>query len=675
MQHDFGPGAAHASQGLSFPAFFSSLVVSLIIFAIQLTLFIVARRWLAHIYEPKTFLVPSTQAIDPPSASLFGWLAPLIKVTLDQVRETCTLDEYFFLRYICLLLFLFASSTCVILPILGSINWISNNSQNSDRYPTLDWLSWVNISPRNSNRKLAHFFLALIFISFILWLIYFELNQYISIRQNALTSDSHRQKASTKTVLLRSIPFKYQNEESLKNMFQIFPESVSNVWQNRDYTQLVHLINKQKYIASKLEELINIIVWKSTRNYKRKSSSIKSISTTTVSSNTSTMKEPKKTKYHSSLPGKKWMDYIKQSDIPKMRIPLFEIFGKSIFLPFCGPKIDALSWYKIELNRLNSEIRIMQSSPSSFPLINSCFVQFKHQIYAHLTCQSVIFDNPQLTGQSFIEIDPHDVIWDNLGFSWLQCFLRNVLATILNILLILGWTFPVALVAILSQLDYLPELFQGFLWIDYIPARFRIVISTILPSIIISFLMSLAPTIFQRLANIKGYASRLEVDMDVHRYLFAFTFIQVFLVVSLSRGMTAVFAHLLFSPLSAIALLASNIPKSANFFYSFIFLQGLSVSGSTFLQFGRIVKFFLYYPFIQQTPHQRFENITNIDSLHWGSVYPNLTCLAIIGIVYSIIAPLVTLFSTISFALFYLAYKYRVLYCNSMLFHTHFNYP
>lgn len=693
----FGPGSAQSSQGLTFTAFFSSLTVSLLLFLIQMILFIFLRKRLPHIYEPKTFLVPRNQLTDSPSSTLFGWLIPLLSTSLDQIKVKCTLDEYFFLRFLYLLLFLFMCSTCVILPLLGAINWISGSNYGDKKQEsnTLENLSWLNISPQHYNRRSIHLVVALFFILFIAWLIYFELEEYTKIRHSILSSQSHNQSVSSRTILLRSIPKKYQNEEKIKELFQIFPYSVKSVCINRDYTPLVKLINKRRVIARRLECLENYIVWKCNQknrqkhetvcagntvpnvNKNKKSMLFSSIPILPLSQNNlhsqafsedpdTLVYETTSSCYHSSLPGKKWTKYMKETDIPKVRLPLFRVLGIPITIPFYGLQIDSLTWYKIELNRLNAEIKLLQTNPKIFPPINSCFIEFHHQIYAHLSCQAIVFENPQLSGQSFIELDPNNINWNNIDLSWFQFFIRRLIATVLNIIIILGWTFPVAIIAILSQLDYLPGLSpQAFIWINHIPARFRIMISSVLPSIAVSSLMGFAPMIFRYLARIKGYSSRVEVDLDVQKYLFGFIFIQIFLVISLSRGMTAVVAHVLLSPFSAISLLASNLPKSANFFYSFIFLQGLSLSGSIFLQTGRLLKAYIIKPFFDQTPHDKFETIADIGSLQWGSLYPNITCLAIIGVVYSVIAPLVTFFSTIAFGLLFISYKYRILYCNS----------
>ncbi|EXL89841.1 hypothetical protein FOIG_16875 [Fusarium odoratissimum NRRL 54006] len=53
---------------------------------------------------------------------------------------------------------------------------------------------------------------------------------------------------------------------------------------------------------------------------------------------------------------------------------------------------------------------------------------------------------------------------------------------------------------------------------------------------------------------------------------------------------------------------------------------------------------------------------TTLSTLSWGSLMPIYTNMAVLSIVYSVIAPFLLLRSTIGIGLFYVAYRYNVLY-------------
>ena len=49
-------------------------------------------------------------------------------------------------------------------------------------------------------------------------------------------------------------------------------------------------------------------------------------------------------------------------------------------------------------------------------------------------------------------------------------------------------------------------------------------------------------------------------------------------------------------------------------------------------------------------------------SVAWGTVFPNITLLTVIGLAYSIIAPLMNGFAFLAFGLFAFSYKYLFIY-------------
>ncbi len=84
-----------------------------------------------------------------------------------------------------------------------------------------------------------------------------------------------------------------------------------------------------------------------------------------------------------------------------------------------------------------------------------------------------------------------------------------------------------------------------------------------------------------------------------------------------------------------------------------------------FLQGNRLTKMYIWRPLFERTARDRFATLTILDSLDWGSLYPRMTVLAVIGMVYMVIAPLICVFASLSFGMLYLAFKYRILFCNS----------
>ena len=138
--------------------------------------------------------------------------------------------------------------------------------------------------------------------------------------------------------------------------------------------------------------------------------------------------------------------------------------------------------------------------------------------------------------------------------------------------------------------------------------------------------------------------------------------IQVFLVTALSSSASAVVTQIINDPGSATSLLATNLPKSSNFYICWLLLQGLSIAGSAFIQIVGLILFYLLGKMFDNTPRKLWTRWNNLSGLGWGTVFPIYTNLAVIAITYAIMSPLILIFATGAFALLYFAYLYSFLY-------------
>lgn len=143
---------------------------------------------------------------------------------------------------------------------------------------------------------------------------------------------------------------------------------------------------------------------------------------------------------------------------------------------------------------------------------------------------------------------------------------------------------------------------------------------------------------------------------------FAFQVVQVFLVTTLASGIIAALSGIIKNPAGTPALLATSLPKASNFYVSYFILQGLAIGSGVISQVVGFVIFTLLYKFLTSTPRSMYNKWTNLSAISWGSVLPVFTNIAVIAITYSMIAPLVLGFATIGISLFYLAYRYNILF-------------
>ena len=325
-----------------------------------------------------------------------------------------------------------------------------------------------------------------------------------------------------------------------------------------------------------------------------------------------------------------WRKYLKPKDRDTMRLPIFG-WSWMIALPLIGKKVDTIYHCRKELARLNVEIEEDQRHPEKFPLMNSAFIQFNHQIAAHMACQSVNHHMPKQMAPRMVEISPDDVIWDNMSITWWQSYVRTFIVLVLICGLIIGWAIPVSFTGSLSQVQYLANTFTWLGWLARAPNWILAIIQGILPQAILAILLFLLPMILRLLARTQGVPTGVAVEISVQKFYFGFLFVQVFLVVSISTTITTVVQEIANSPQSIPTILAENIPKAANYFFSYLLLQALSTSAGALLQVFEIISWFILGPLLDSTARQKWQRQINLPQTQWGTFFPVYTNLAAIG--------------------------------------------
>jgi len=106
----------------------------------------------------------------------------------------------------------------------------------------------------------------------------------------------------------------------------------------------------------------------------------------------------------------------------------------------------------------------------------------------------------------------------------------------------------------------------------------------ILPPLLLSLLLTLVPIIFRLLVKQQGVPTGNARELGVQDWYFGFLFIQVFFVVTLTGGLTTFFATLASNPGQVTENLAKNLPRAANYFFSYLMLQSLGNSSGALLQ-------------------------------------------------------------------------------------------
>lgn len=96
------PASAQTSQvsSASTSTVISSLILNLVIFAVEVSAFFILRPRFPKVYRPKTYLGLAEERVAPLSDSLFGWIPQFIKVPTTEILYKNGLDAYQFVAFI-----------------------------------------------------------------------------------------------------------------------------------------------------------------------------------------------------------------------------------------------------------------------------------------------------------------------------------------------------------------------------------------------------------------------------------------------------------------------------------------------------------------------------------------------------------------------------------------------
>ncbi|KAH3662195.1 hypothetical protein OGAPHI_005443 [Ogataea philodendri] len=569
--------------------------------------------------------MPEELRTEPLSDDLFAWANPIVHQPIGSFYKL-GLDSYYFLRFMYTLLILFVGLACLNIPILIPVNFLGGDELTKGTVRGLDKISTSNISAHNTNKYMFHFGLALFVILWFHYVLVYELKDCVKEKQRnlLLSAKVDAKREAMATILLENVPNELKNEEALSALFEAIPGGVKKIWPVLDYRELEKLVVQYEKYRTLLEELeINIIRDK-------------------------TIKRPKYARKNFYEP--------------------IQFCGIQWTIPGLCKVVDAYDHTAGQMLLLGEHIiekqHELRRTKISESKLSKVFVQFNQVSSAYLARQILLTGSPGNMTCSSIEIDPDNIIWQNLVDSDqpIPKTIWNAAMFFVSILIIICWVVPVAFVGSISQLPYLTALIPTISWLNGLPEFITAFIAGILPTIVLTFLTSVAMYIFEIVGHKRGQLLRPSLQLSLQNWVFVFLFFHLFIVITISSGIIVVLERFLINPSAIPAMVAQDFPKASNFFFSFFILKGLTCFGNSLLQFGRFLNDVCVGSLFDKTPRQQLMRRMNIPSVSWGLTYPTYSVYGSIGLVYSVISPLILVFCCINFLLDLLSYKFCLLY-------------
>lgn len=442
----------------------------------------------------------------------------------------------------------------------------------------LDRLTFGNINTNSQARYWAHLILDYIFIAWILYLVWVEMDHWLIIRQKHLISPTHSKMPQANTVLVTGIPKVYMDEEKLAQLYSRLPGGVKRIWLVRDLKEMPGLWERRSTAAAKLEsaqvQLIRLAkqhqmdTEKKIAKLQKKNKPIPESLTGPVNpqlfeerkaSNQSSaeVNEGEESSRNRGVDEEGKILELADQLVPRAKRPSFRV--KPSWAPFglgflgIGKKEDTILWAKKEIAEIEPQLAASRQQlikdtqtegigEETYPPLSSAFIHFNQQIAAHMAVQCLAHNQPYRMNGRYIEQSAGNVIWNNLSHGAYENNLRQALSYAATTGLVIAWTFPVAFIGILSNVATLTETFTWLEWIQgdsFGKKLLQGVISGVLPPILLALLMLLLPTVLRReyhsqclwiqcsralsgIATAEGLPSKTEVELTVMTRYFIF---------------------------------------------------------------------------------------------------------------------------------------------------------
>ncbi|KAF3005196.1 hypothetical protein E8E13_010771 [Curvularia kusanoi] len=544
------------------------------------------------------------------SASVLGWLSNFKGLRDDYILNHRSLDAYLYVRFLKMLTLMAFVGALITWPILFPVNATGGGGESG-----LNILSFSNISGANPPRYFAHALIAWVFFGWVMFLIGREMLYLGNVRQAYLLSTWNASRISQRTVLFTDVP---DEDLSLERLHLKFTRA-AQIWLVPDVSDLEDDVDELQKKMLNLEKSEIKLIQKIAKE--RKKQGEKATSTDAV------LRPKHRTKF------------------------------------LIGNKVDSVGYYRKTLTDLLPKVRSRQRKhlAGKSKLASAAFIEFDTMAAAESAFGDHEHHRPSHYSSRQMGVLPDEVIWENLGMGAKSRMLRRALATIAICVLIIFWSIPVAVVGVISNVNYLTENVSFLGFINNIPDVILGVVTGLLPVVLLAVLMALVPIICRFLAKLSGAATLSEVEQQCQKWYFAFQVVQVFLITTFTSGAAAVASQIVSDPRQAIPLLSQNLPKASNFYISYFVLYGVANAARYLFNMIGLLKAVILSR-LAKTPRKKYEHYVAFAEPSWGAEYPKWTNLGVIALSYAVIAPLVLGFATVGIGLIYLSYRYNMLY-------------
>ncbi|KAJ0979636.1 hypothetical protein J5N97_015110 [Dioscorea zingiberensis] len=534
-----------------------------------------------------------------------NWMPAALRMPEPELISHAGLDSTVYIRIYLLGLKIFVPLTFLAFAILVPVNWTGGTLERFKNltFSDIDKLSISNVPP-GSERFWAHLVMAYVFTFWTCYTLYKEYEIIASMRLHFLASENRR--PDQFTVLVRNVP--PDPDESVSEHVEHF----FTVNHHGHYLthQVVYNANRLAKLVENKKSLQNWLVYyqnKYTRNPKKR---------------------------------------------PTVKTKFFGLFGKAV---------DAIDYYTAEIEKVTTaeaaeRIRVVGDPKSIMP---ASFVSFKTRWGAAVCAQTQQTSNPTLWLTEWAP-EPRDVYWSNLAIPFVELTVRRLIMAVALFFLTFFFMIPITFVQSLANIESIKKV-APFLKPLIKRKVVKSFIQGFLPGIALKIFLILLPTILMTMSKVEGFTSLSKLERRSASKYYLFLLINVFLgsiIAGTAFQNLDSFIHQSASDIPRI--IGVSIPMKATFFITYIMVDGWAGIAAEIIRLKPLIVFHLKNTFLVKTEQDR-EQAMDPGSLEFGASEPRIQLYFLLGLVYSVITPILLPFIIVFFSFSFVVYRHQII--------------
>ncbi|XP_062023313.1 CSC1-like protein At4g02900 [Rosa rugosa] len=535
-----------------------------------------------------------------------NWMPAALRMPEPELIDHAGLDSAAYIRIYVLGLKIFFPITVLSLAVLIPLNYTNDTLEKFKEveYSDIDKISISNV-PNASLKFIGHLILSYVFSIWTCFVLYHEYKTVATKRLQFLASQKRR--PDQFSVLVRNVP--PDPDESVSEHIEHF----FCVNHPNDYLthQVVYNTNKLAKLVARKKSLKNRFVY-----YQNK--------------------------------------YERNPDKSRPTT-------KTGFLGLLGDKVDAIDYYTTEIEKLSEEEKKERERVASDPeaIMPAAFVSFKSRWGAAVCAQTQQSSNATIWLTEWAP-EPRDIYWRNLSIPYVELNVRKLLMAVAFFVLISFFMIPIALVQTLANIDNLKKALP-FLEPIIEKQQVKSVIQGFLPGIALKIFLAILPMILMLMSKIEGYTSLSSLDRRSAAKYYLFILINMFL--------GNIVAGTAFEQLEEFTSQASSeylktigrtMPMKGTFFITYIMVDGWSGIAAEIIRLVPLALYHFKNTFLVKTEEDR-EEAMNPGSLAFATNEPRIQFYMLLGLVYSVVTPLLLPFILIFFAFAYVVFRHQII--------------